>query len=50
MTTTLYRLYDHTDLNTLATAVPSLEQAQEVLRVLEREYPNNHIEIESYTV
>ena len=46
---TLYRLYDHTDRNTLANAIPTLKQAQEVKTLLEREYPNNHIEIETYT-
>lgn len=49
MTQTLYRLYDHTDRNTLANAIPTLDQAQAVLRLLQLEYPNNTIEIETYT-
>ena len=49
MTQTLYRLYDHTDRNTLANAIPTLDQAQAVLRLLQLEYPNNNIEIETYT-
>ena len=45
---TLYRIYDHTDQNTLASGIPTLEQAHEVLHFLKLEYPNNTIEIESY--
>jgi hypothetical protein len=46
---TLYRLYDHTDRNTLANAIPTVDQANSVLRLLQLEYPNNTIEIETYT-
>ena len=45
---TLYRIYDHTDQNTLASCIPTLEQAHEVLHFLKLEYPHNEIEIESY--
>jgi hypothetical protein len=46
---TLYRIYDHTTLNTLANAIPTLEQAQEVKHFLQMDAPNNELEIESYT-
>ena len=45
--TTYYRLYDHTEKNTLASGIPTLEQAHEVLHFLKLEYPKNAIEIES---
>ena len=46
--TNLYRIYDHTTQNTLANAIPSLEQAQEVLMFLQQDAPNNELEIEEY--
>ena len=46
---TLYRIYDHTTQNTLANAIPSLEQANEVLHFLRLDTPTNELEIESYT-
>lgn len=46
--TTYYRIYDHTEKNTLASGIPTLEQANEVLHFLKLEYPSNSIEIESY--
>ena len=46
---TLYRIYDHTTQNTLANAIPSLEQANEVLHFLLLDTPTNELEIESYT-
>lgn len=46
---TLYRIYDHTEKNTLASGIPTLEQAHEVLHFLKLESPSNEIEIESYT-
>ena len=46
---TLYRILDHTEKNTLASGIPTLEQATEVLHFLKLEYPHNLVEIESYT-
>ena len=46
---TLYRIYDHTTKNTLANAIPSHTQAQEVLMFLQADAPGNLLEIESYT-
>ena len=46
---TLYRIYDCTTKNTLANAIPSLEQATEVLYFLQQDAPTNELEIESYT-
>lgn len=46
--TNLYRIYDHTTQNTLANAIPSLEQAQEVLMFLQQDAPQNELEIEEY--
>ena len=48
MKTTRYRIYDHTEKNTLANAL-DLEQADQVLHFLKLEYPNSILEIESYT-
>ena len=47
---TLYRIYDHTELNMLANAIPTYEQAYTVLEHLKLDYPNNELEIETYTV
>ena len=46
---TLYRIYDRTTKNTLANAIPTLEQATEVLYFLQQDAPANELEIESYT-
>ena len=46
--TNLYRIYDHTTQNTLANAIPSLAQAQEVLMFLQQDAPQNELEIEEY--
>lgn len=46
--TNLYRIYDHTTQNTLANAIPTLVQAQEVLMFLQQDAPNNELEIEEY--
>jgi hypothetical protein len=46
---TLYRIYDHTTQNILANAIPTLEQAHEVLHFLQQDAPGNELEIESYT-
>ena len=46
--TNLYRIYDHTTQNTLANAIPTLVQAQEVLMFLQQDAPQNELEIEEY--
>ena len=46
--TNLYRIYDHTTQNTLANAIPSLAQAQEVMLFLQQDAPHNELEIEEY--
>lgn len=46
--TNLYRIYDHTTQNTLANAIPTLEQAQEVHLFLQQDAPHNELEIEEY--
>ena len=46
--TNLYRIYDHTTQNTLANAIPTLVQAQEVLLFLQQDAPQNELEIEEY--
>jgi len=48
MSITLYRIYDHTDQNTLANALTQ-EQADQVLHFLKLDLPNNNLEIEAYT-
>ena len=47
---TLYRIID-TDTcgQILANRIPDLVQAQEILTLLQRDYPDAHLEIESYT-
>lgn len=45
---TLYRIYDHTTKNTLANSLDE-EQAEQVLHFLKLEYPQNELEIESYS-
>ena len=47
---TLYRIYDHTDKNTLANAIPTYDDAYRVLGYLKLDLPTNELEIESYTV
>ena len=46
---TLYRIYDHTTQNTIANAIPTLEQAQEVKHFLQADAPSNELEIEEYS-
>ncbi len=46
--TNLYRIYDHTTKNTLANAIPTLAQAQEVMMFLQQDAPHNELEIEEY--
>lgn len=46
---TLYRIYDHTDKNTLANALPEYDHAYTILGFLKLDLPNNELEIESYT-
>ena len=45
----LYRIYDHTEQNMLANAIPTYEQAYTVLGHLKLEFPTNELEIEHYT-
>lgn len=49
MPLTLYRVYDRTDQNTLANSIPTREQAWEIIELLRLEFPNNELELESYT-
>ena len=46
---TLYRIYDHTDKNTLANAIPEYDHAYTIWGFLKLDFPNNELEIESYT-
>ena len=46
---TLYRIYDRTDKNTLANAIPTYDDAYTVLGYLKLDLPTNELEIESYT-
>ena len=46
---TLYRIYDHTDKNTLANALSEYDDAYTILSFLKLDLPNNELEIESYT-
>jgi len=50
MTATRYRIYDTTDQETLANSLDDLTQAYQVLDLLQKQYPHNTLEIESYTV
>lgn len=50
MTATRYRIYDRTDDETLANSLDDLNQAYEILDLLQQQYPHNELEIESYTV
>lgn len=49
MTATRYRIFDHTDNETLANSLDDLHQAYAVLELLQKQYPNNSLEVESYT-
>jgi|TARA_B110000483_G_C18194668_1_gene542497 hypothetical protein len=44
-----YRIYDHTSQNTLANKIPTLEKAEEILRILKLDFPDDDMEIERYT-
>ena len=46
---TLYRIYDSTSQNILANAIPSLKQAEEVVRLLQLDFPSDEMVIETYT-
>ena len=48
MTETRYRVYDATDNETLANSL-DLSQAYIVLDLLQKQYPNNLLTVESYT-
>ena len=48
---TYYRVIDTSKCGQiLANSVPTLEQAQEILHFLEKDYPGTKLEIESYQV
>jgi len=49
MNITMYRIYDSTSQNILANAIPSLKQAEEVVRLLQQDFPNDEMVIETYT-
>jgi len=49
MTATRYRIYDKTDKEILANSLDDLNQAYEILDLLQQQYPHNKLEIESYT-
>ena len=44
-----YRIYDHTDKETLADSIDTYAFAEETLHLLKLLYPHNHLEIEKYT-
>jgi hypothetical protein len=44
-----YRIYDHTSQNILANKIPTLEKAEEILRILKLDFPDDDMEIERYT-
>ena len=47
---TYYRIYDRTDCETLADKISDAVQAQEVFTLLKLQYPENELEIETYSV
>ena len=47
---TYYRIYDSTDNETLADKISDEVQAQEVFTLLKLQYPENALEIETYSV
>ena len=49
MTATRYRVYDETDDEILANSLEDLNQAYMILDLLQQQYPNNTLRIESYT-
>jgi len=46
---TLYRIYDHTDRETLADGITDDSQAYETLQLYQLQYPDHELEIETYT-
>lgn len=44
-----YRVYDHTDREILADGIDNLALAHETLMLLMRSYPDNELELETYT-
>ena len=46
---TVYRIYDHTDQRILADGIGDYEQAYTALGFLKLDYPDNEIELETYT-
>jgi len=47
--TVRYRIYDQTDQHILASEIPTLEKAQELISILLKDFPTNELEIESYS-
>jgi len=45
----LYRIYDHSDKNTLANGISDYDHAWTILDFLQKDLPNNSLEIEKYT-
>jgi len=43
-----YRIYDHTDNETLADSIDDYAFAEETLYLLKLQHPHNHLEIEEY--
>ena len=49
MLITLYRIYDHTQKETLANGIDNYEFAQQTLELYKLEFPGNELELETYT-
>ena len=46
---TVYRIYDHTDNETLADGIGDESQAYETLQLYQLQYPTHDLEVETYT-
>ena len=46
---TLYRIYDATDNEILADGISDYAQAQETIELYRLQYPQNELEVETYT-
>ena len=46
---TVYRIYDHTDSETLADGIGDASQAYETLQLYQLQYPTHELEVETYT-
>ena len=49
MSSQRYRIYDHTDGETVANSLHDYTQAWELFQLLVQQYPTHDLEIESYT-